>query len=440
MLRRAVLSIALALALALTTMCPAGAADDDGTSGPPPQNLPAYTVDQTKLPFDALPGTTTTRQWGVLDGAGYQIEVPANWNGELVMWAHGFAGYGAELGVAPPPMRAWLVANGFAWAASSYAQNGYVVEQGARDTLKLAKRFAKLHRKPTRQYLTGASMGGHITGYSIEKNHGFYDGAMPVCGVMGDRELFDYFQSFHLIAQSITGIGTAYPAPADYPLTTVPALIAALGGPTGARYQQLAAATEQLTGGTRVGFAVGYAAWFDFLMSLGTAPPGVAAFPADNRRTVYQLDGDPALNATEAALNASVVRQRRLDYPLPNGVWTAPKVMGRFDIPVLTMHTVGDLFVPFSMQQSYARKAAAQGSGDLLVQRAVRDVGHCGFSEAEYNKGMADLVSWVRGGPRPAGDDVDNGLASATYGCAFSDNTGLFKGTAARAAFPPCPA
>ncbi len=440
MIRRAVLSIVLAVCLALSVVSPAGAADDDGTSGPPPQNLPIYTIDQTKLPFDALPGTTTTRQWGVLDGAGYQIEVPANWNGELVMWAHGFAGYGAELSVSPPPMRAWLVANGFAWAASSYSQNGYVVEQGARDTLKLAKRFAKLHRKPTRQYLTGASMGGHITGYSIEKNHGFYDGAMPVCGVMGDRELFDYFQSFHLVAGAITGVSSPYPAPVDYPLTTVPALRAALGGPTGAGYQQLAAATQQLTGGTRVGYAVAYGAWFDFLMTVGAPPPGVAAFPSDNRRTVYQLDGDPALNPAEAALNASVVRGRRLDHPLPNGVWPIAKVTGRIDIPVLTMHTVGDLFVPFSMQQSYARKAAAEGSSHLLVQRAVRDVGHCSFAEAELNKGMADLVAWVQGGPKPAGDDVNNGLASPTYGCTFSNNSGLFAGTAARAAFPPCPA
>lgn len=37
---------------------------------------PQYFVDQTKLPFDALSGTTTTRLWGVQGGAGYRIEVP----------------------------------------------------------------------------------------------------------------------------------------------------------------------------------------------------------------------------------------------------------------------------------------------------------------------------------------------------------------------------
>jgi hypothetical protein len=56
---------------------------------------PQYFVDETKLPFDALAGTATTRLWGVQGGAGYRIEVPENWNGDLVLYAHGFRGGGA---------------------------------------------------------------------------------------------------------------------------------------------------------------------------------------------------------------------------------------------------------------------------------------------------------------------------------------------------------
>src|SRR5437879_1869313 len=51
-------------------------------AGPPP----AYFVDESKLPFDALAGTSTTRSWGVHNGAGYRIEVPDNWNGDLVLY------------------------------------------------------------------------------------------------------------------------------------------------------------------------------------------------------------------------------------------------------------------------------------------------------------------------------------------------------------------
>ncbi len=84
-------------------------------AGPPPQ----YFVDESKLPFDALPGTSTTRYWGVHGGAGYRIEVPDNWNGELVLYAHGFRGTALELTVSNPRIRQYLVTNGYAWAASS---------------------------------------------------------------------------------------------------------------------------------------------------------------------------------------------------------------------------------------------------------------------------------------------------------------------------------
>ena len=49
-----------------------------------------YWVDESSLPFEPLPGhEDSTRLWGVHAGAGYRIEVPAAWNGDLVMWAHG---------------------------------------------------------------------------------------------------------------------------------------------------------------------------------------------------------------------------------------------------------------------------------------------------------------------------------------------------------------
>src|SRR5688572_12870478 len=46
-----------------------------------------------ELPFDPLPEfADTQRYWGTHQGAGYRVEVPASWNGSLVMIAHGYAG------------------------------------------------------------------------------------------------------------------------------------------------------------------------------------------------------------------------------------------------------------------------------------------------------------------------------------------------------------
>ena len=107
----------------------------------------------------------------------------------------------------------------------------------------------------------------------------------------------------------------------------------------------------------------------------------------------------------------------------------SPRINGTFSIPVVSMHTLGELFVPFHMQQVYARRAAANGNDDLLVVRAIRDINHCGFTLSEQIQAFADMVSWVDTGARPAGDDILDPVAVAdpNFGCAFTaiDRPGL---------------
>ena len=88
----------------------------------------------------------------------------------------------------------------------------------------------------------------------------------------------------------------------------------------------------------------------------------------------------------------------------------------------MSLHTLGDLFVPFSMEQIYTRRATANGVGDLLVTRAIRDINHCGFATVEMEQGFADLVNWVANGVKPAGDDILTPavVANPNFGCTFS--------------------
>jgi pimeloyl-ACP methyl ester carboxylesterase len=400
-----------------------------------------YTANTAALPFEAIPGFETERTWGVLKNAGFRIEVPENWNGEVVMWAHGFAGWGCDLNVDNPPMRKYLVEHGYAWAASSYAKNGYAVQQGVDDTMRLLDYFHSEYGSSDNAYMTGASMGGHITGVAIEQYGSSFSGAMPVCGVMGSGKLFDFFIDANELAIAISGVGADYPYPVDYNPVTVPKIKAGLGDATSPKLQAFAAALMQRSGGTRPGFPIALGAWLDFLFGLGQPTPGVVpAFPATNMGTVYQLDNDPAVNEAEALLNASIRRVTRFDYETPDGKIDIPEITGNVTIPTLTMHTIGDLFVPLSMEQIYLERASARGLDHNLVQRAIRDVGHCSFSEAEFNQGFGDLVDWVSSGDRPEGDAMNHraAVASPTFGCKFSNNTGLFPGTPARAAFGPC--
>jgi len=433
MARRRVLPAVLA-ALAIVAAWAPGA----------PAQPPRYFVDESKLPFGALPGTSTTRYWGVHNGAGYRIEVPDDWNGELVLYAHGFRGTGLELTVSNPRLRAYLVRNGYAWAASSYSKNGYDVKQGVKDTHALGQFFNGLVGRPRRTWITGHSMGGHITGVAIEQYPQAYAGALPMCGVMGDSELFDYFLDFNLVAQALAGVQAEFPFPEDYQTAVVPVVRAALGAPyplvLNARGLALLGVTQNISGGPRPAFATSFVVWGNFLFTVGTTGGDIGVAPGNvqgNVDTVYQIDADPALSPQELALNAAVLRVAEDPQGRhPDGLANIPPITGRLPVPVLSLHTIGDLFVPFSMEQIYARRAAAQGAADLLVVRAIRDHGHCGFNVAEEEQAFADLVNWVVNGVKPDGDDILNPAAVAhpDFGCTFTRPApGIHLG------YPPCP-
>lgn len=427
------------LAAAATALLAAHAGATGTSTGP------AYFVDEAKLPFASLPGLPARQFWGVHQGAGYRIEVPDNWNGKLVLWAHGYRGDPAtdpralELTVDDHPLRLFLVANGYAWAASSYSKNAYTPAQGARDTHALTWVFRHRVGHPGRTYITGASMGGHVTTIVAEQFPWAYDGAMPVCGVQADYELFDFFLDFNVAAQALSGVGKAFPYAADYLSTTVPATKAALGPSfpfaLNANGQNLKNLVQLRTGGVRPLFEQGWLFWNavagDFLFGLGVGDGTVGGSRGNvlrNTDVVYQFDSDPAQSAAETMFNGTV--QRVHDDPgarLKLGFVYRPVDMvptpGFLFIPMLTLHTLGDLFVPFHMQQEYARRVKAKGLKHNLVQRATRDYGHCSFTGPELVQTFTDLVKWVEGGVKPAGDNVLDAaeVAKPEFGCKFTD-------------------
>jgi hypothetical protein len=408
---------------------------------------------------------------GIVAGAPYRIEVPKHWNGQLVLYAHGFRGNGTTVWVDDSPLRAYFIAHGFAWAASGYATNGYDVGQGVLDSHALIGLFAGKVRTARSVYMTGVSMGGHITAVEIEHFRGDFVGAMPACGVLGDKELFDYFTDANVTAAALThtdiqfpmslAAGQAYTPTYDAQVhSELPALgtgfttgnpAAVSLTPTG---QAWAGTVQQRSGGTRPGFASGFAFWSSF----GFAPltdvpflfgvyPGLSGGTVgiadgnvvDNRFTVYRIDDNHGfLTPAERALNRSVLRVAPTTPP-SRGLDGVPKVVGDPRIPVLSMHDLGDLFVPFKMEQIYAQRAAAHGESRLFVSRAIRGVGHCDFTQSELQAGFSDLVSWVRSGHRPAGDRVldPRAVASPSFGCRFTDRT---PGTHPGFVAPACPA
>ncbi|TAK59453.1 MAG: hypothetical protein EPO22_10165, partial [Dehalococcoidia bacterium] len=160
-----------------------------------------YTVADSK--FDPLPGARAI--YGNHGGAGYQIEVPDNWNGDVVYYAHGFRGPLPNLTVDPPPLREYLIGHGYAWAASSFDQNGYAPGAGAADTYALRDVFAAKVGAPRRQYLYGSSMGGNVVTVSLERYPQAYDGAFAECGALTGQGIVDYILSWGVLGGYFSG-------------------------------------------------------------------------------------------------------------------------------------------------------------------------------------------------------------------------------------------
>lgn len=407
---------------------------------------------------------------GIQGPASYAIEVPNNWNGTLVMYAHGYRGTGKDLTVDPPPfmdvtppasVRQHLISQGYAWAASSYSANYYDVRAGLEDTNGLALKFAELTGKTApREYLImGASMGGHVAGAAVEKeslateqNKVNYAAALPLCGVMDEEYEFQWLGDYTTVAAQLAGLGAK-----TYPQTNyqqiLPDILAALFTSTsgqvwqenegqGAKLREIA---RNLTGGNRPVFELGFrlgvyqGAVFSTGNSDGTLNGILSKNIYGNKDRFYRWTTGETPTPAEVAFNAAILRVEadpNANPARPSGLRWLPRINGEFSVPVLTLHTLGDLYVPFAHQQKYRLAAQQSGNGDRLVQRAIRAPGHCQFTAAEVNEAFDDLVAWKKSGIKPAGDDVltPATVADPNYGCRFT--RGIRAGVAA---CPPAP-
>jgi pimeloyl-ACP methyl ester carboxylesterase len=340
-------------------------------------------------------------------GALYRLVRPANWNGSLLLYAHGLVSSGAPVAL---PAEADLIVSllapqGFAVAFSSFSENGWAVKDGAQRTHQLLGIFKSRFGPPAQVYIAGVSMGGLITIGLAEQYPGAFVGALPACAVAGGarrqfdyqghtRALFDYFYPGVL-----PGHAGAVPPGLDINTAIVlPAIAALQNNPWGALaiasvdqapipFSNSAELVESI-----VTALAGHAGSFSDLVP---KLHGSAYF--DNRRVLYTgALPSPVL----ADLNANV---GRFDAP-PNALnyldhYYEPS--GVLRMPTLMLSTARDPVVPGLHQAAYASLVATTGASDLLVQRSIDRYGHCAFTPAEIAAAFADLVGWVQFGIKP---------------------------------------
>src|SRR6202790_4988720 len=121
------------------------------------------------------------------DGATYLIEVPANWNGTLFLYSHGYVVPGSAnpaQDVGDPFTRFFMLSSGYALAGSSYATTGWAIHDALKDQIAVMEVFEKLFERPKRTIAWGHSLGGIITAGLIQRNPERFVAALPMCGVL----------------------------------------------------------------------------------------------------------------------------------------------------------------------------------------------------------------------------------------------------------------
>jgi len=337
-------------------------------------------------------------------GARWSIDVPEDWNRDLVVYLHGYSNPAdpvrlPELGA----LRDALLARGFAVAVSSFSENGYAVKDGVLRSHELGGRFASRVAKPNRTYLVGQSMGGLIGLLMAQRYPRQYDGGLFVCGIVGGMDdeveyLGDIRVLFDAAYPGVLPGGLEHPPViTDANSQVIGPVLAAVGArPEGVGIiQELA--RRPLPGRDTSELITSLLSVLVFAMQGGSDllnhTHGHTYFDnADHRYTSARL---PASIVED--VNARVARHRATpDAKAYLAHYGEPS--GDFAIPVLSLHTTRDPVVPVFHEDLFANAAA----GPWLLQRRVERYGHCTFDIGELMTQFETVVGWSAGGVKPA--------------------------------------
>ena len=392
-------------------------------------------------PTAAYAGGGGVKETGTIDGANFVIEIPNGWNGTLVLYSHGYRVPGTPMtaqDAGDPVTGAWLLANGYALAGSSYSSNGWALQQAFHDQIALLDHFDATYVTPKRTIAWGHSLGGMITAGLIQLNPDRFAGALPMCGVVAggpgvwNQGLDAEFvlktlasESFAAGLQLVNITNTGFGPGSNFALAEG-VLAAEQATPQGQARLALAAAVGDTPGWfnpkSQEPAATDYAAreqnqflWdaktdFPFLFALRAELEARAGGnPSWNTGVDYQRQLARSINRDEvialysaAGLSLQADLDRLADAQRisadPNALAYLEKYVvynGDIRQPVLTLHTTGDGLVLNQDEQAYASVVRSEGNESLLRQTFVHRAGHCSFTPAETVSAFQTLVNRI---------------------------------------------
>lgn len=402
---------ATAAVVALLAGCAAG------PSAPPIPVAPREAAPQAEACPSGVPAGARCLRGQDSASAHYLIVVPAQWSGVLVVHAHG----GPSLGTprrtrADEDIQRWAITvrEGHAWAGSVFRQGGFAVTTAAEDTERVRRIFVDHVAKPRRTLLHGQSWGAMVATRAAELFPASWDGVLLTSGVVAGPATYDFRLDLRAIYQHLCGNHPkpdepAYPLaiglPADSAMTNAELATRAdaclgLRKPAAQRTPDEARKLKTIVDVLKIPeSAVGsHLNWATFTLRDLVQKNGGAS-PFGNARVRYTGSPD------DAALNAAVPRFQ----PEPAAVArfvTDVDHQGRFAVPVISAHGIGDATVFVEGQDTLRQRMVAAGRGDRLVQAFVDSSEHSYWGDAHYPPLFEALLAWVEQGRKPTAEGI----------------------------------
>lgn len=338
---------------------------------------------------------------GVLpSGALSLVCVPvAGWNGQLVVYAHGYVAPGLPLDfyqLSLPdgtPLPALIQSLGYAFATTSYRQNGLAILEGTADIRELVAAFSAAYPPPTRTYLAGVSEGGLVAALLAEQSPEQFTGALATCGPIGSfrlqtnyigdfRVLFDYYfpgvipgSPINIPLSVIQNWQTQY-APA------IAGLLASHPARTAELLRVAKAPSDPAQPATMVTTALDLL--FYNVFATNDAAAKLGGNPFDNRlRWYFGSSNDVTLNRKVQRFSASPAAVRAM---------RSYETSGHLGVPLVTLHTILDDAVPAWHELLYIAKVRTYDRGRFLPV-PVKRYGHCAFTTTEVVTAFGALVA-----------------------------------------------
>jgi hypothetical protein len=381
------------------------------------------------------------------NGAYYSIALPNAWNGALVIHTHG----GPSL--TPPSPKDPLtdlqrfnviVAEGFAWASSSYRHAGFGMRDAAADTDNLRQIFWAKFGRPKYTLIHGQSWGAAVAVKTSElygldaSGKRIYDGLILTSGVLGGAtKSYDFRADLRAVYQFYCH-NLPRANEDDYPLWE------GLASDSRLSREDIAARVDECTGGASPASSrsatqvrnlknianvvrieerslANHMEWATLVFRDLVDRQLGRQNPFSNIGVIYAGSDD------DAALNKGVQRFAATQAGV-DGLADDADFSGRLNAPTLTLHAERDPTAFVELENAFREIVVKAGYGELLMQSFTDEDEHRREATPEYAALLRTMIHWIATGRKPTLQSlaVSCQMAQKTYGEACHFDPGFF--------------